>query len=218
MPHSSASPAGRTATGASTPRDGRGSMPTAPPVPQRRIHCAAPRTIRTIVHDIDPSARLPMPISDALIDRHWDDDIVPQLTDYIRVPAKSPALRPALGGATATSTRVVRQAEAWVRRQPVRGSSSEIVRLRGPHAGAVLRGAGEPRRARRRDGAAVRPPRQAARDARLARRPRAVDPGDRGRQALRPRRRRRRLRGVRVAGGDRARCRRRACRTRAASA
>ena len=40
-----------------------------------------------------------------------------------------------------------------------------------------------------------------------------VEAGDRGRQALRPRRRRRRLRGLRLAHGDRARCRSRACRT-----
>jgi hypothetical protein len=28
------------------------------------------------------------------IDRHWDDEIVPQLIDYIRIPAKSPHFDP----------------------------------------------------------------------------------------------------------------------------
>ena len=61
------------------------------------------------------------------------------------------------------------------------------------------------RRLRRRHRAALRPPRQAARDDRLARRPRPVDAGARGRPPLRTRRRRRRLRGVRLAARDRGR-------------
>ena len=118
-----------------------------------------------------------MPISDSLIDRTWDADIVPQLTDYIRIPAKSPHFDPRLGGATATSSAWSAPAEAWVRAQPVRGLAVEIVRLPGPHAGALLRRAGDRRRRGRAHGAALRPPRQAARDDRLARRARAVDAG-----------------------------------------
>ena len=30
----------------------------------------------------------------AFIDRMWDDEVVPQLTDYIRIPNKSPAFDP----------------------------------------------------------------------------------------------------------------------------
>ena len=118
-----------------------------------------------------------MPISDALIDRTWDDDIVPQITEYIRVPAKSPALRPRLG-----AQRPHRRGGAPGRGlgpaatgQGARGRDGPPRR---PHAGAVLRSARESRCRRRRDGAALRPPRQAARDARLARRPRSVDAGD----------------------------------------
>ena len=69
----------------------------------------------------------------------------------------------------------------------------------GPHPGYPDRGAGGERRHR----AALRPSRQTAGDGRLGRRLRSVDPAYRRRQALRPRRRRRRLRDVR--GDHRAR-------------
>jgi len=64
------------------------------------------------------------------ISAQWDEDIVPQLIDYIRIPAKSPHFDPQW----ATSghiERVIRLAEAWVKRQPVRGLTVEIVRLPG---------------------------------------------------------------------------------------
>jgi acetylornithine deacetylase/succinyl-diaminopimelate desuccinylase-like protein len=61
---------------------------------------------------------------------HWNDDIVARLTEYIRVPAKSPHFDPAWE-ANGHIDRVVRDAEAWVRRQPVRGLVVEIVRLAG---------------------------------------------------------------------------------------
>jgi acetylornithine deacetylase/succinyl-diaminopimelate desuccinylase-like protein len=60
----------------------------------------------------------------------WDKDIVPQLTDYIRIPAKSPHFDPQWE-AHGHIERVTRLAQAWVSRQPVRGLSVEIVRLPG---------------------------------------------------------------------------------------
>ena len=66
----------------------------------------------------------------------------------------------------------------------------------GAHAGDLLRGAVH-QAGQHGHGLHVRPPRQAARVQRLAQRPRAVDAQARGRQALRPRRRRRRLRDLR---------------------
>jgi len=60
----------------------------------------------------------------------WDADIVPQLTDYIRVPAKSPHFDPQWAS-NGHIERVVRQAEAWVRAQPVAGLAVEVVRLQG---------------------------------------------------------------------------------------
>ena len=67
----------------------------------------------------------------ARIEQQWDADIVPQLVDYIRIPAKSPhfdpdwaAQRPHRG---APSGRPRRGCEA----QPVTGLALEIVRLEG---------------------------------------------------------------------------------------
>jgi acetylornithine deacetylase/succinyl-diaminopimelate desuccinylase-like protein len=66
----------------------------------------------------------------AAISTQWDKDIVPQLTDYVRIPAKSPHFDPHWE-ANGHIERVVRLAEAWVKKQPVRGLKLEIVRLPG---------------------------------------------------------------------------------------
>ena len=73
-----------------------------------------------------------MPAADlaTAIARHWDDEIVPQLTDYVRIPAKSPHFDPDWKK-NGHIDRVIALAEAWVRRQPVRGLELEIVRLKG---------------------------------------------------------------------------------------
>ena len=62
------------------------------------------------------------------ISDQWDAEIVPQLTNYVRVPAKSPHFDPGWD-AHGHIERVIRLAEAWVEKQPVRGLSCEIVRL-----------------------------------------------------------------------------------------
>ena len=64
------------------------------------------------------------------IARQWDDDIVPKLVDYVRIPAKSPHFDPAWQ-ANGHIEKVIELAEAWVRAQPVRGLVVEIVRLPG---------------------------------------------------------------------------------------
>ncbi len=64
------------------------------------------------------------------IARQWDDEIVPQLTDYVRIPAKSPHFDPEWKK-NGHIDRVVALAEAWVRKQPVRGLEVEVVRLKG---------------------------------------------------------------------------------------
>ena len=66
----------------------------------------------------------------AAISRQWDDEIVPLLTEYVRVPAKSPHFDPQWE-ANGHIERVIRLAEAWVKKQPVRGLNAEIVRLPG---------------------------------------------------------------------------------------
>ncbi len=61
---------------------------------------------------------------------YWDEEIVPQLIDYIRIPAKSPHFDPHWA-ANGHIERVIRLAEMWARRQPVRGLEVEIIRLAG---------------------------------------------------------------------------------------
>ena len=64
------------------------------------------------------------------ISAQWDDDIVPQLIEYIRIPAKSPgfdrdwAAHGFLGAA-------IKQAHAWIAAQNVAGLTLEIVRIAG---------------------------------------------------------------------------------------
>jgi acetylornithine deacetylase/succinyl-diaminopimelate desuccinylase-like protein len=60
----------------------------------------------------------------------WDKDIVAQLTEYIRIPAKSPHFDQQWES-HGHIERVIGLAHAWVRRQPVRGLTVEIVRLPG---------------------------------------------------------------------------------------
>jgi acetylornithine deacetylase/succinyl-diaminopimelate desuccinylase-like protein len=60
----------------------------------------------------------------------WDDDIVGQLTDYIAIPAKSPAFDSDWAQHGHIDT-VVRNAASWVEAQKVEGLTLEIVRLEG---------------------------------------------------------------------------------------
>ena len=66
----------------------------------------------------------------ATVGRTWDASIVPQLVEYIRIPAKSPHFDPRWEE-HGHIERVIRLAEAWSRQQPVRGMTVEIVRLPG---------------------------------------------------------------------------------------
>ena len=60
----------------------------------------------------------------------WDASIVPQLTDYIRIPAKSPGFAPDWQQLGHIET-VLRNAAQWVEAQKVAGLQLEIVRLPG---------------------------------------------------------------------------------------
>jgi acetylornithine deacetylase/succinyl-diaminopimelate desuccinylase-like protein len=64
------------------------------------------------------------------ISAQWDTEIVAQLTDYVRIPAKSPQFD-AQWEKNGHIERVIRLAEAWAKKQPVRGLQVEIVRLPG---------------------------------------------------------------------------------------
>ena len=66
----------------------------------------------------------------AFASRRWDEAIVPALTDYIGVPAKSPMFDPDWQ-AHGFIERVVRDAASWVESRKVPGLTLEVVRLPG---------------------------------------------------------------------------------------
>ena len=60
----------------------------------------------------------------------WDDSILPHLTDYIRIPNKSP-LFDASWEANGYMDTAVGLVEAWCREQAIPGLTVEVVRLPG---------------------------------------------------------------------------------------
>src|SRR5436189_3571562 len=80
----------------------------------------------------DPAPGFPFDAT-ALADRiarQWDDEIVPQLTDYIRLPAKSPNFDPQWE-ANGHIEAAVALAQRWIERQDIPGLALEVVRLPG---------------------------------------------------------------------------------------
>ncbi|RPE77261.1 M20 family metallopeptidase [Vulcaniibacterium tengchongense] len=67
---------------------------------------------------------------DRYVGEKWDDDIVPQLVEYIRIPNKSPMFD-ADWVAHGYMDDAVRLMEAWARQQPIPGMQVEVVRLEG---------------------------------------------------------------------------------------
>lgn len=81
------------------------------------------------------NARVPDSVLDAAqaltqVSRAWDEDIVRQLSDYIRIPAKSPAFD-SDWAKNGHIDAVVRQAANWVEAQKVEGLKLEVIRLEG---------------------------------------------------------------------------------------
>lgn len=64
------------------------------------------------------------------VDDMWDSEIIPALTQYIAIPAKSPAFDPDWEK-NAFIDRVVRDASQWVQAQNVAGLKLEVIRLPG---------------------------------------------------------------------------------------
>ncbi|MDP1826429.1 MAG: M20 family metallopeptidase [Archangium sp.] len=64
------------------------------------------------------------------IDTQWDDDIVPRLVEYIRIPNKSPMFDAdwAKHGHMEAATQLL---AGWAKQQPVKGMTVEVVRLEG---------------------------------------------------------------------------------------
>jgi acetylornithine deacetylase/succinyl-diaminopimelate desuccinylase-like protein len=62
------------------------------------------------------------------IDRLWDESVIPELIEYIRIPNKSVAFDREWQ-AHGHMDRVVERFENWARRQPLKGATVEVVRL-----------------------------------------------------------------------------------------
>jgi acetylornithine deacetylase/succinyl-diaminopimelate desuccinylase-like protein len=62
------------------------------------------------------------------IAKQWDGEIVPQLVEYVRIPAKSPHFDPQWREAGQIEA-AIQQARAWLMRQPVIGLEIKVVRL-----------------------------------------------------------------------------------------
>ena len=66
----------------------------------------------------------------AFVNEQWDDSIIPEISEYIRIPNKSPAFDPDWekhGHMEAA----VQQFYAWCKQQPIKGMTVEIVRIEG---------------------------------------------------------------------------------------
>ena len=68
--------------------------------------------------------------TESFVNGLWDDEIIPQLEDYIRIPNKSPHFDPDWGQ-HGHMEEAVQQLEAWCKTQPVKGMTVEIVRIEG---------------------------------------------------------------------------------------
>ncbi len=77
-----------------------------------------------------PTAALNPVLALERVSRTWDESIVRELTDYIRIPAKSPGFAPDWQEQGHLET-VLRNAASWIEAQKVAGLQLEIVRLPG---------------------------------------------------------------------------------------
>ncbi|HEV8584384.1 MAG TPA: M20 family metallopeptidase [Methylomirabilota bacterium] len=66
----------------------------------------------------------------AFSQKTWDGDILPTLTEYVKIPAKSPAFDPEWQ-THGHLDRAVAMIEAWCRARPIKGLTVDVVRLPG---------------------------------------------------------------------------------------
>jgi len=64
------------------------------------------------------------------VNQMWDDSIIPELSEYIRIPNKSPMFDPEWEK-HGYMDQAVQQFERWCREQPIRGMQVEVVKLEG---------------------------------------------------------------------------------------
>lgn len=69
-------------------------------------------------------------MTESFVNGMWDDSIIPELCEYIKVPNKSPAFDPEweMHG---HMDKAVTMLEAWCRQQPIKGMTTEVIRLKG---------------------------------------------------------------------------------------
>ena len=81
---------------------------------------------------MSPTSTSPLPSEETLafVQRRWQDDVLPILTRYIEIPAKSPAFDPDWA-AHGHIDRAVGLIEEWARRRPIEGLTVETFRLPG---------------------------------------------------------------------------------------
>ncbi len=68
--------------------------------------------------------------TESFVNKLWDDEIIPEISEYIRVPNKSPMFDPDWEKHGHTET-AVKMLERWCKTQPIQNMSIEIVRLEG---------------------------------------------------------------------------------------
>ena len=64
------------------------------------------------------------------VSKMWDDSIIPEIAEYIKVPNKSPHFDPDWEENGHMET-AVEMLEAWCKTQPIKGMTIETVRLEG---------------------------------------------------------------------------------------
>ena len=166
------------------PRVQSGGLPTS--------GCAS-AGVGATVPSMSPTSTSPLPPQETLtfVQKKWQDDVLPTLTRYIEIPAKSPSFD-ANWAANGHIERAVGADRGLGPASAHRGPDRRDVPDPGAHAGDAAR------RARHlgRDRPALRTLRQAAGDGGLGRRARPLEGRAPRRSALRPRRPGRRVRGV----------------------
>jgi acetylornithine deacetylase/succinyl-diaminopimelate desuccinylase-like protein len=87
-------------------------------------------TVAPQIHSAHPHAHIDADGIRRFVGQLWDEQIVGQLMDYIRIPNQSPAFDPNWAQA-GHMDRAMDLIEAWVARQPIPGMHHEVVRLDG---------------------------------------------------------------------------------------
>ena len=68
--------------------------------------------------------------TESFVNAMWDESIIPELCEYIRVPNKSPMFDPEWEK-HGHMDRAVEMLEKWCREQPIKGMTTEVIRLEG---------------------------------------------------------------------------------------